>query len=216
MPYEFAHWKLDGLIPTPDPDGIEQAIKTFDAKIKKVESWRKKLKSTMSAKSFLALLHDYETAGMAGTKLYSYAMLKFYADTQDQEAVALVGRVQQLYAESENRTLFLSLWWKELSNTNARRLMKVASDRRYWLEKMRQFKPHTLSEPEEKIINIKTVNGFNALDNLHEAITNRFVFSLEADGETKRLTRDELSMYTHPPSQPRRARRCVPRTLSGV
>jgi oligoendopeptidase F len=205
MSYELTHWKLDELLPAPDPEGIEKAIKTFDAKIKKVESWRKKLRPVISVKSFLALLDDYEAAGMAGTKLYSYVMLKFYADTQDQEAVALVGRVQQLYAESENRTLFFSLWWKGLDNSNARRLMKAAGDRRYWLEKMRQFKPHTLSEPEEKVINIKTVNGFNALDNLHEAITNRFTFSLEVDGEKKTFTRDELVMYVRDPNPHLRA-----------
>jgi oligoendopeptidase F len=205
MSYEITHWKIDELLPAPDAEGIETAIKTFDAKIKKVEAWRKKLKSDISVKSFLALLDDYEAAGMAGTRLYSYAMLKFYADTQDQQAVALVGRVQQLYAESENRTLFFSLWWKGLSEANARRLMKAASDRRYWLEKMRQFKPYTLSEPEEKIVNIKTVNGFNALDNLHEAITNRLAFRLDVDGQTKTLTRDELAMYARDPNPNLRA-----------
>lgn len=205
MPYEFADWKLDGLIPTRDQAGIEKAIKTFDAKTKRVEAWRKKLKPTMSNKSFLALLDDYEAASMVGAKLYTYAMLKFYANTQDQEAVAIVGRVQQLNAESENRILFFSLWWKGLDHKNARRLMKAAGERRYWLEKMRQFKPHTLSEPEEKIINIKSVNGFNALDNLFEAITNRFSFTLQVDGEKKTLTRDELAMYVRHPNADVRA-----------
>ena len=33
--------------------------------------------------------------------------------------------------------------------------MEKTGDYRYWLEKMRHFKPHTLSESEEKIINIR-------------------------------------------------------------
>ena len=36
-------------------------------------------------------------------------------------------------------------------------------DFRYWLEEMRHFKPHTLTEAEEKIINIKNVTGASAL-----------------------------------------------------
>ena len=70
-----------------------------------------------------------------------------------------MARVQQFLAEMENRTLFFSLWWKELDEANAERLMSDAGDYRYYLEEMRHFKPHTLSEPEEKIVNIKDVTG---------------------------------------------------------
>jgi len=65
---------------------------------------------------------------------------------------------------------------------------------------MRQFKPHTLSEAEEKIVNLKNVTGANALSNLYETITNKFMFTLEVGGEKKTLTRDELSVYLRGPS----------------
>jgi oligoendopeptidase F len=60
---------------------------------------------------------------------------------------------------------------------------------------MRKFKPHTLSEPEEKIVNIKNVTGSQALQRLYDTITNRYVFKLEVDGEVKELTRGELMVY---------------------
>jgi oligoendopeptidase F len=60
---------------------------------------------------------------------------------------------------------------------------------------MRQFKPHTLSEPEEKIINLKDVTGAQAINNLYDAITNRYVFKLQVKGEAKELTRGELMVY---------------------
>ncbi len=63
------------------------------------------------------------------------------------------------WRELENRTLFFSLWWKDLDDANADRLMAASGDYRYWLEEMRHFKPHTLTEPEEKIVNIKNVTG---------------------------------------------------------
>jgi oligoendopeptidase F len=60
---------------------------------------------------------------------------------------------------------------------------------------MRHFKPHTLSESEEKVINLKNSTGSNALHNLYDAITNRYVFKLSVAGEEKELTRGELMVY---------------------
>jgi len=83
-------------------------------------------------------------------RLFAFVMLRFYADTQDQNALAWVGRAQQLVADAQNRTLFFSLWWKALDEWNVRRLMNAAGDLRYWLQAMRNHRPHTLSEPEDR------------------------------------------------------------------
>jgi oligoendopeptidase F len=206
MAYELTTWNLKHLMPASEKSDIEKALKAFDKSVKKVEAWRKKLKPTMSAKAFLQLLDDIEASGMIGARLYSFAMLQFYGNTQDQAATALVGQVQQVYAESGNRTLFVELWFKDLDNRNAQRLMKVSGDRRYWLEKMRKSKPYTLSEAEEKVMNLKTVTGFQALDQLYEAITGRFTFSLEVDGDKKTLTYDQIANYArHPKAELREA-----------
>ncbi|MDZ4159526.1 MAG: M3 family oligoendopeptidase, partial [Anaerolineaceae bacterium] len=77
----------------------------------------------------------------------------------------------------------------------AERLMEGSGDYRYWLEEMRHFKPHTLSEPEEKIINIKNVTGVNALNMLYNSITNRYTFKVKVDGKVEEITRDELMVY---------------------
>ena len=196
MTYTLSRWKLDALIPS-SADGLEmdKAIKAFDKRVKKVEGWRKKLKASMPAKDFLALLKDYEAMQEAGMRLFAFTNLQFSADTQNQAALALLGQIDQLFAESQNRVLFFSLWWKALDNKNAAQLMKASGDVRYWLEDMRHFKPHTLSEPEEKVINIKNVNGPNAIQTLYEMITNKFTFDIEVNGEKKTLTRDSLMVY---------------------
>ena len=88
---------------------------------------------------------------------------------------------------------------KDLDDEPARRLMAGSGDYRYWLEEMRHFKPHTLSEPEEKMVNIKNTTGVSALNNLYDAITNRYVFQLTVDGEEKELTRGEMMVYVRDP-----------------
>jgi oligoendopeptidase F len=47
------------------------------------------------------------------------------------------------------------LWWKGLDDETAERLLPARGDASYYLESLRRFRPHTLSEPEEKLINIK-------------------------------------------------------------
>jgi oligoendopeptidase F len=93
-----------------------------------------------------------------------------------------------------------------LDDANARRLMAASGDYRYYLEAMRHFKPHTLSEAEEKVVNLKDVTGSSALINLYDSITNRYVFKVEVKGEVKELTRAQLQPLIQGPDPDLRAR----------
>jgi len=206
MTYQLSPWSLADLFPGSDAPELEAAFKELEAQVAEFEKFRPQLKADMPASSFLEIVRDSEESTRLAYKLYSYAELAFAADTQDQTVQALLGRIQQFMAELENRTLFFSLWWKDLDDANAARLMDASGDYRYYLEQIRHFKPHTLSEPEEKIVNLKNVTGNNALITLYDAITNRYVFKLEVDGKTKELTRGELTVYVRGADPDLRAR----------
>jgi oligoendopeptidase F len=199
MSYSQTRWKLDALLPSAEGPEVEKALKAFERKVKKVEGWRAKLKPSMPLKAFLTLLKDYEAMQKEIIRLNAFAQLRFAADTQDQAVLAFLGQMQQRLALAQNRTLFFTLWWRKLDHANAKRLMKSSGDLRYWLEEMRHFKPYTLSEPEEKIINLKDVNGVRALETLYDAITNKFTFTIEVNGEKKTLTEDALVVYVQHP-----------------
>jgi oligoendopeptidase F len=141
-----------------------------------------------------------------GQKIYTFAGLYFSEDTQNQVAQNLMSRVEQFVAEMSNRILFFNLWWKALPEAKAKELVAGSGDYAYWLEAMRLFIPHTLSEAEEKIINIKNVTGQSALKMVYSSLTNRYVFKLEVDGEMKELTRGELMMYVRTADPDHRAR----------
>jgi oligoendopeptidase F len=84
--------------------------------------------------------------------------------------------------------------------------MKDSGDYRYYLEEIRHFKPHTLTEAEEKVVNIKDVTGMGAMLTLYDAITNRYVFKLEVNGETQELTRAQLQPFIQGPDAEMRAK----------
>src|SRR5512147_478932 len=111
MAYSQTRWNLDALLPSADTATVEKAIAVFGRTVKKVESWRPKLKASLSAKAFGALLDDYEAMQREGLRLGAFAALQFSADTQNQAALALMNRIDELNAQTQNRVLFFSLWW---------------------------------------------------------------------------------------------------------
>lgn len=194
-PYVQKKWNLGDLFPAQDSPEMEKAFKELEKLVAEFESHRDQLTETISMEEFMGLVSQYEVINHLAYRVYGFASLSFAADTQDQTALTFMGRVDQVLTGLQNRTLFFNLWWKALGDETAGRLMDGAGDYRYWLEEMRHFKPHTLSEAEEKIINIKDVTGIRALINLYDALTNRYSFKLEIDGEVKELTRDALMVY---------------------
>ncbi len=190
--YTQSGWNLTELFASFADPAINKAYLDLEASTEKFVSQREELKPEISSEKFLQLVRDLEEMNKLGYRLYGFASLNFAANTQDQTAQINIARFQQFEAEMENRSLFFSLWWKALDDANAARLLDASGDYRYWLEQMRNFKPYTLTEPEEKIINIKNVTGRSAHDMLYDSITNRYVFKVEVNGETKELTRGEL------------------------
>lgn len=193
--YTQSAWSLSDLFPSHDSPEMQRAFAELEAKTTAFEAVRAELSPDLSAARFLEMLRQLEALHHLGYRIHGFASLQFAADTQNQAAQTFLAQVQQLMAEVENRVLFFSLWWKALDEAHAAPLLAQAGDYRYWLEEMRHFKPHTLSEPEEKIINLKNATGVQALNNLYDAITNRYVFKLVVDGEEKSLTRGELAVY---------------------
>ncbi|WKZ41002.1 MAG: M3 family oligoendopeptidase [Anaerolineales bacterium] len=197
MTYQLSKWDLSPLYPGYDSPELQSAFDMLEEQVTSFEGLRDKLTPDMPTERFLEAVKANETMTRIGSKMYSFAGLSFAADTQDQKAQALMARVMQFLAEIENRTLFFNLWWKELDDENAKRLMDASGDYRYYLEAMRNFKPHTLSEAEEKIVNLKNVTGVNALGNLYDSITNRYNFKMKVNGKEKEMTAAELFSYRY-------------------
>jgi len=186
-------WKLDDLFE--NTDELEQTRVELEKKVTAFEKERGALTSEINEKDFLNIVQQLEKIQELAYQIYGYVELGFTANTQDQKTQALYAEVDQFISDLNNRTLFFDLWWKELNDDAAARLMKNVGDYRYWLEEKRHFKLHTLSEPEEKIINIKNVTGQRAINMLFDSITNRYKFAITVDGEKKMLSRGELMVY---------------------
>ena len=193
--YTQSPWSLSDLFSSHERPEMEAAFTELESKVAGFETLRPQLANNISPEAFLNLLQQQETIYAQVSRIRSFASLSFSADTQNQVVQTFLGRVDQTMARINNRLLFFELWWKELEDVHAGRLLSAAGDYRYWLEAMRLFKPHTLSEAEEKIVNLKNVTGVRAINQLYSTITNRYVFKVKVEGDTKELTRGELMVF---------------------
>ena len=193
--YELSGWDLSDLHPDANNENLDGSLNLLEEKVAAFENYRADLEGTVSPDLFLKMVAELENISRLAAKIQGYAGLWFSEDTQNQAAHALLARVEHFMALLQNRTLFFELWWKQLDDETAGPLMDASGDNAYWLAQMRLFKPFTLTEPEERIINIKDVTGFSALTRLYDSITNRYVFNLDVDGEDHALTRGELMVF---------------------
>lgn len=203
--YRQGPWTLDDLFPGMDSPDVQAALEKMEKQVAAFEAVRPQLAADVDEEVFHSFLEDYEQLYRLASRLSGYASLTFSADTQDQRAQSFMARMQQLIAEMDNRTMFFKLWWKDLEEEPAARLLEAAGPYRYWLEQLRLQRPYTLSEAEERVINLKDVNGAHALNTLYDSITNRYEFHLTVDGEEKEMTFGELTVYYRHPDPDLRA-----------
>jgi oligoendopeptidase F len=203
--YQTKQWDLSDLFPAIKSSQVDQALARIESSAAKFEQYRDKLSPEMDIEDFYEAVALGETIILEVSKLGQYAFLEFSTNTQNTDATTFLGRIEQLGADVQNRLLFFELWWKGLEDDQAKRFMTRAGQYAYYLKQLRNFKPYTLSEPEEKIINIKNVTGSAAIRSVYEAITNRLTFKLTVDGEEKELTQGELLQYVYNPKAELRA-----------
>jgi oligoendopeptidase F len=200
--YTLSGWDLSELLPRPSEEELSARLAGLEAAVAAFERRRADLDPRMEPRAFLSILRQYEDLHDLLQVINGYASLWFYSDTGSQEALTFRNRVRQAATATGNRVLFFTLWWCGLSDGEAWRLLPAESehrDYRQYLQNLRRFKPHTLDEKSEQIINIKDQNGAEAVTTLYSMLTNRLEFNLTVDGEPCKLTRDELMSHAFSP-----------------
>jgi oligoendopeptidase F len=198
--YTQSRWSLQDLLPEPDGPALQAYFDQLEGCVSRLEAARSGLTPDIPAEDFLKLFDLFEEQSSIANRLSAYVNLWFFEDTQNSAALGFRGRIDQALAQAGNRVIFFTLWFKELSDEAAERLIEASGDRAYLLKNIRRFKPHTLSEAEERILNLKDVDGIEALVEMYDLVTNKLVFHLVVDGEERSLTRDQLSAYMRHPS----------------
>ena len=176
-------WDLKKLI----PEGSEKLISELNSKVEEFKKYRGKI----NIDNFLIILNDQEEISGLAKRLNGYSSLWLSENTSSSERNSYNLKVSQLLTDVENELLFFSLWFKSLSDKEAKKFIDISEEYYYHLESIRLFKDHTLKEKEEQILNLKDITGVEAITRLYDIITNKFKF----DWKGKKITQSDLTVF---------------------
>ncbi len=163
---------------------------------------------TLSVDILLNALEELETIYEALGRVGSYAGLLYAADTAKPEHQDLEQRVEQRSTEIRNRLLFFELAWLKIEEEIAGKLINdpELQPYRHHLTSLRRYRPHTLSELEEQLINEKDNTGRNAFGRLFSEMTSSLSFKLERAGQAEELNLSQILSLLHEPERDLRRR----------
>jgi len=208
---EGIRWNLNDLFAAYDDPKIEATLRTCDAG---AEAFAKRFRSqieqpkTLTAASLLEALEELETIYEALGRVGSYAGLLYAADTANPEYQDLEQRVEQRSTEIRNQLLFFELEWLRFDDETANRLTgdPLLKTYKHYLANLRRYRPHTLTELEEKLINEKDNTGRNAFGRLFSEITSGLTFSFEKENKKEDLNLSQILSLLHEPDRALRRR----------
>jgi len=164
------------------------------------------LPDRQAALDLAALVRDYEEIAVLMTKPGVFSYLSFAEKTHDPKTGAALQKTQQRLTDIRAHLLFFEVCWNRLDEKTASWWMGLPSlkERRHFLEKMRAYAPHTLTEGEEKIMAVKSNTSGHAFSRLFDEIINSIPFYIEENGKRAKKTEGEVLALLHSPERKER------------
>ncbi|MBI4449016.1 M3 family oligoendopeptidase [Candidatus Woesearchaeota archaeon] len=178
-------WDLRELLSSDDVQEVQRRLQIIEERVRHLESFKDFLGHRLSPSELGEFLKAKEVVAEDLAMLQNYAFLRCAAKTNDDKAMALSSQFSQFDAQVSNRLLFFTHWWKDVDEEYASKMQSSLPRFRHYLFEIRRIKPFLLSEPEERIINLKDVTGREAIIKQYDLKTSAFRFNVRVDGKTK-------------------------------
>jgi oligoendopeptidase F len=197
-------WDLADLYAGIDDPAIDRDLDAADAAAEGLDRDYRGRIASLSGDALLGLLETYEQIEDGAGRVGAFTYLHWASDTSDARRGALLQRAMERGSRLNQKLVFLEL---ELAHTPdevaAAWLAEPAlTGYHHWLEQIRRYRPHLLSEPEEKILSEKAVTGRNAWDRFFDEVHG----AARYDFDGHKLTRDQVLSRLYSPDRDERKR----------
>jgi oligoendopeptidase F len=165
------------------------------------KSYRGKIGEPPSPELLLAAVRDLESISEQMDRPSVYASLLHSAKTDDPRAGALLARAREERTAANKHLIFFDLEWVSVPQEKAASLLSspILAAYRHYLEQKRAWRPHYLSEPEEKILDEKGITGRAAFVRLFDESVSASEFPFTLGGTTEALSLQQiLAKLYHP------------------
>ena len=189
---KLGHWDLSELVDE-RKNSIKNYLKYLHDDVTKFENNRELLNDNISTQKFSEMLIQLEKISERLNMVTGFAHLQYSSNTSSNEYSALVTEMELLGTEISNKLIFFDIWFKNiLIEKDANRIIQTINPvYKHFLTHKRILGKYTLSEKEEKIVNIFEVTGPNALVKIYDRMTNSFEFVLNIKRNNK-ITRKKF------------------------
>lgn len=199
-------WDLSALFSGPDDPAIENALQQAAAE---AEAFAARYRGTINTPAgvtpdhLLKALREAEALQEEIVKVSAYASLLFAADTSQEAHRTLMQRVEEHMTSLRNQLLFFDLEWLDVPDEHAQRLIDdpLLAPYRHYLSSERRFKPHTLSEPEERLMNDKDLTGINAWRRFFTEFNAAQRFKVQTNGQAREVNQSEALTLMRDPDR---------------
>ncbi|HEY9072382.1 MAG TPA: M3 family oligoendopeptidase [Candidatus Ozemobacteraceae bacterium] len=202
-------WNLGDLYASPSDPRIGRDLKQAESRAKAFgRNWKGALKCGLTGPKLAEAVREYEEILVLRDRPAIYANLLFSGDTQNPEYGRLMQSVQERATGVHTHLLFFMLEWCALDDKTAAALIahKAVARWRHFLEAARRYRPHVLSEPEERIVEELENTGSRAFVRLFDETLGAMKFPVKIEGKSRELTEQEaLAMLYDPDRGVRRA-----------
>jgi len=179
-------WDLSELVDA-DKNNIKNYLKILHYDVKKFKENRELLNDDISSQKFSKMLSQLEKISEKLNRVLGFAHLQYSSNTSSNEYSAFVTEMELLSTEISNNLIFFDIWFKQtLKEKDANRIIQTIDPiYKNFLIHKRVLGKYTLSEKEEKLVNILEITGPNALVKIYDRMTNNFEFILEIKTNNK-------------------------------
>ena len=200
------HWDLSPLVA--DADEARRRLAESLDRCRAFEARYRGAFETIDPPGLAEALAELAVIDNELSRVSSYANLRESVDVTSEENKDLSAAVDRGLVEAANALRFFDLEWIVLAEERARELYdapEVARDRHY-LVAMRRFAPHTLSEPEERMLAERGPAAVSAWQTLFGQITSTLEVPFDAGEGEEPHTIDRLLAHVRDPDRDLRRR----------
>jgi oligoendopeptidase F len=189
-------WDLSDLYRDLDDPQLDRDLEEALGRAQAFEkTFRGKIAAGPSAGMLLEAVRELEGLSEQMDRPAVFAQLLHAAKTDDPRRGALVARTREARTAINKHLIFFDLEWVQLDDAAANRLLAdpLLAKYRHYLAHKRVWRPHYLSEPEEKILDEKSVTGRAAWVRLFDETVAAIRFPFDQAGKVSWLTLQEIN-----------------------
>jgi oligoendopeptidase F len=187
-------WDLAPLIDGDEAEGVQRLLAAATERSQRFSAEHAGRVAELDAAGLQAAMAELAQIEDLVGKAASYASLRFSTDTADPARGALLQQMQERATTIATLLLFFELEWAALDDTHAERLL-AAGDLdfcRHYLRFARRYRPHLLSEPEEKVLAEKNISSRSAWARLFGELVSALRVTLDGEQSSLELALSRL------------------------